>query len=245
MWPARSLLFPPFRLDPADERLWHGTEAIVLRHKTWAVLHYLVEHPGQLVTKEELLAAVWPKTVVGTWVLTDSVSELRKALGDDPGAPKFVETVYGRGYRFIAPVTTTPPVISRQFSVVRTDQTRAASRQLATGPQRGTGNWDLATGIVGREAELEQLHGWLTAALDGMHQLVFVTGEPGIGKTTLVEAFLQSLESRVQDRAAEVPSPKSQVPSPNRPPTPAFWIGRGQCIEHYSASEAYLPVLEA
>jgi predicted ATPase len=75
---------------------------------------------------------------------------------------------------------------------------------------------------VGRELELAQLHGWLERALSGERQVVFVAGEPGIGKTTLVEAFLA--------RAAE---------------THDLWIGRGQCLEHYGAGEAYLPVLEA
>lgn len=73
-----------------------------------------------------------------------------------------------------------------------------------------------------RAAELQHLHGWLERALSGERHLIFVTGEPGIGKTTLVEAFLAQV-------AAEG----------------TVWIGRGQCIEHYGAGEAYLPVLAA
>jgi tetratricopeptide (TPR) repeat protein len=76
--------------------------------------------------------------------------------------------------------------------------------------------------VVGREAELEQLHKWLDRALAGERQLVFVTGEPGIGKTTLVRSFLRD----VATHGVAV-------------------IGRGQCIEHYGQGEAYLPVLEA
>jgi predicted ATPase len=75
---------------------------------------------------------------------------------------------------------------------------------------------------VGRKAELAQLHSWLQQALHGSRQVVFVTGEAGLGKTTLVEAFLQELGSF----------------GPLR-------IGHGQCVEHYGAGEAYLPVLEA
>src|SRR5438552_2289439 len=114
---SHSLFFPSFCFDLADERLWHGTEAIVLRRKTLAVLRYLVEHPDQLVTKEELLAAVWPETVVSEGILSVSMRELRKALGDDPEAPVFVETVYGRGYRFIAPVSIAPPVEGRNVGM--------------------------------------------------------------------------------------------------------------------------------
>jgi DNA-binding winged helix-turn-helix (wHTH) protein len=62
MIPTRLLLFPPFRLDPVNERLWREMQEIPLRPKTFALLRYLVEHPDQLVTKEELLSAVWPET---------------------------------------------------------------------------------------------------------------------------------------------------------------------------------------
>lgn len=79
----------------------------------------------------------------------------------------------------------------------------------------------------GRVAELEQLYGWLEKALRGERQLVFVSGEAGIGKTTVVEAFLQTLDSRHQTLDARL------------------WVGRGQCIEHYGAGEAYMSVLEA
>ncbi|HEV8712202.1 MAG TPA: AAA family ATPase, partial [Candidatus Binatia bacterium] len=76
--------------------------------------------------------------------------------------------------------------------------------------------------VVGREVELAHLHGWLERALAGERQVVFVTGEPGIGKTTLVDAFLHHAVARG-----------------------GLWLGRGQCIEHYGAGEAYLPVLKA
>jgi Cdc6-like AAA superfamily ATPase len=59
-----------------------------------------------------------------------------------------------------------------------------------SGPQLTTDNWPLTTKLVGREAELAQLRRWLEKALQGERQVVFVTGEPGIGKTTVVEAFL-------------------------------------------------------
>jgi len=77
MSPARSLLFPPFRLDPADERLWRDSQVIARRRKTLAVLGYLREHLGQLVTKDELLAAVWPDTVVTEGQLTESIVKFR------------------------------------------------------------------------------------------------------------------------------------------------------------------------
>jgi DNA-binding winged helix-turn-helix (wHTH) protein len=242
------LLFPPFRLDVANEQLWHEEHAIELRPKTFAVLRYLAERPGRLVTKEEVLDAVWPQTVVSESVLKSCVRELRKALADEAQTPRYIETVHRRGYRFIAPVTAAAaPVSSSKFQVSSPPPASAlyASRSTLDAPR-----------LVGREAELEQLHEWLEKALSGERQIVFVTGEPGIGKTTVVEAFLQSLESKGQSLESRVPSLESKdsrIPSPRVPTLDSrrqtldagVWIGRGQCIEHYGAGEAYLPVLEA
>src|SRR5262245_27993284 len=96
-----SLTSLPVRLDLANKCLWHGTQAIPLRPKTFAVLRYLVEHPGQLVTKAALLDAVWSETTVSDGGLMVCLHELRRALGDDPKTPRFIETVHRRGYRFI------------------------------------------------------------------------------------------------------------------------------------------------
>ena len=73
--------FGPFRLDEVNECLWQGGRSIALRPKVFAVLKYLIEHRGQLVTKERLLEAIWPGTYVGDAVLKDTVSQLREALG--------------------------------------------------------------------------------------------------------------------------------------------------------------------
>ncbi|MGH7961652.1 MAG: ATP-binding protein, partial [Candidatus Binatia bacterium] len=93
--------------------------------------------------------------------------------------------------------------------------------------------------FIGRDAELAQLHGWLDKAWNGGRQIIFVTGEPGIGKTTLVDAFLERLETG-DWRLAPAPQASSL-----KPQVPSLWIARGQCIEHYGTGEAYLPVLEA
>src|SRR5262249_30575746 len=105
-----AILIPPFRLDTVNECLWRGTQAIALTPKAFAVLCCLVEHPGRLVTKGELLNAVWPEIYVSDAVLKVCVCEIRKALGDQHKTPRFIETLHRRGYRFIAPLTTTQPV---------------------------------------------------------------------------------------------------------------------------------------
>src|SRR5713101_5316688 len=142
------LLFPPFRLDVGNEQLLRGAHTVGLRPKTFAVLRYLAEHPGRLVTKEEVLGAVWGQTVVSESVLKSCIRELRKALADEAQTPQYIETVHRRGYRFIASLTTAPPVSSSKFQV------SGSKSESAPSPQ------PLIPGMVGREAELEQLHKW-------------------------------------------------------------------------------------
>jgi DNA-binding winged helix-turn-helix (wHTH) protein len=98
------LRFGPFMLDVADEALHHGERPVALRPKTFAVLRHLVEHSQRLVTKRQLLEAVWPGTSVSEAVLKVCVRELRAALGDSSDEPRYIQTVHGRGYRFIAPL---------------------------------------------------------------------------------------------------------------------------------------------
>jgi len=109
MHQTHDLFFRQFRLDVANERLWQRSQEVTLRPKTFAVLRYLLEHADRLVTKQELLDAVWPDTAVSDVVPLVCIRELRKALNDEAGTPRFIETVPRRGYRFIAHVTHTPP----------------------------------------------------------------------------------------------------------------------------------------
>ena len=92
-----SITFDPFCLDRSNECLWRGAELIKLRPKAYAVLNHLVVRSGELVTKEELLAAVWPDTFVGEAVLKVTIRQLRDALTDDSKSPRFIETAHRRG----------------------------------------------------------------------------------------------------------------------------------------------------
>src|SRR5215831_11567240 len=98
-------VFGPFRLDPTNRCLWRESMLIALKPKTLAVLQYLVEHAGHLVTKAALLEAVWPETSVSDVVLKVCIADLRKALGDRVQTPQFIATAHRYGYRFVAPVT--------------------------------------------------------------------------------------------------------------------------------------------
>jgi DNA-binding winged helix-turn-helix (wHTH) protein/predicted ATPase len=208
MQEPQCLVFGPFRLDLRDERLWRGQEVTPLSPKTFAVLRCLVSQAGQLVTKDALLEAVWPETMVSESILTVAMRTLRRALGDEARTPRFIETVHGRGYRFIAPVSATgppePPTMMGR-----------PGRPLPTMVSR-------PPLFVGRDTELAQLEQWWTTARQGQRQVGMIVGEPGIGKTTLVQTFV------AQVRATE-----------------DVWVGHGQCLDNYGAGEAYLPVLEA
>src|SRR5689334_20043977 len=111
----QRIVFDSFSLDPTNERLWKGSQAIRLRPKAFLLLNHLVLRPGQLITKEELYEAIWPGTFVGDGVLKVLMRQLREALGDDPRNPRFIETAHRRGYRFIgaiaAPIQRGAPAI--------------------------------------------------------------------------------------------------------------------------------------
>jgi predicted ATPase/DNA-binding winged helix-turn-helix (wHTH) protein len=231
---------PPLRVDAANAQAWRGKQLLTLRPRAFAVLRYLSEHPGQLVTKDEVIQAVWMDTVVTDDALVACVLELRKALQDDAQRPRYIETVHRRGYRFIG------QVVSGQSSVVSPPPAPLLRPQLATG------NWQLTTNLIGRESELAQLHQWLEKTLRGERQLIFVTGEPGIGKTTLVKAFAAGIEQLATDKRQEATGNRQRKKTSLSQPMPVaqslmpgVWLGWGQCIEQYGAGEPYLPVLEA
>ena len=96
--------FKGFRLDTASHILWRDGDRVPIAPKAFDVLGYLVEHAGRVVTQDELLEALWSETYVNSEVLRKYILEIRKALGDRPDKPEFVETLPKRGYRFIAPV---------------------------------------------------------------------------------------------------------------------------------------------
>jgi DNA-binding winged helix-turn-helix (wHTH) protein/Tfp pilus assembly protein PilF len=97
--------FADCTLDVGERQLRRSDTVVRLSPKAFDVLVALVRHPGHLVTKDELLAHVWPESFVEEGILTVHISALRKALGDDKRPPAYIETVARSGYRFIAPVT--------------------------------------------------------------------------------------------------------------------------------------------
>jgi DNA-binding winged helix-turn-helix (wHTH) protein/tetratricopeptide (TPR) repeat protein len=101
---AASYRFGPFVLDGSSYRLARDGEPVAISPKIIDLLLYLAARPSTLVSKDELFKALWPDVAVTDNALTQAISELRQALGDDPVTPKYVQTVARRGYRFISPV---------------------------------------------------------------------------------------------------------------------------------------------
>jgi len=194
------LRFAEFELDEENASLWRDGEAVSLAPTPFSLLCELARRPGSLVTKNALLDAVWGHRFVSESVLKTAVSDVRKVLADDPRRPRFIETVSRRGYRFLA----APP---------------SASALPAASNLTVRNSLDAATSFIGRTAEIASLEQAWRRANAGERAVVWLAGEPGIGKTTLIEHFLASL--------GEVA------------------CARGQCVEHYGTGEPYLPVLEA
>ena len=187
---------PPLRLDLKGGQMWKGERPIELRPKPWELMLYMARRPGELLSKQELMDAVWPDTFVSDSSLNQAVKELRKALGDNARSPRFIETVHRRGFRLMAP----------------NDRAAPMNAEEEAGPSMP---------LFGRSMELEVLADSLENARKGRSQLLFITGEAGIGKTSLVRRFLHRLK-QASDLA----------------------LGWGQCYDLHGESEAYLPILE-
>ena len=151
----RQVTFGPFRLDRVNRRLHRGLAVIPLRPKSFAVLEQLVTRAGRLATKDELLAAVWPDTAVTDTVLKVCVREIRDALGDDPDAPRFIETAHRLGYRFVGQTTHTnlparlSSLVGRQREIVDIGHTLERSRLLTLVGAGGSGKSRLALEVAG------------------------------------------------------------------------------------------------
>ena len=191
-------VFDTFRLDTVNHCLWRGEERLSLPPKAFDVLRYLVEHANRLVTQDEILEALWPEIYVNPEIIKKYVLAIRKVLGDRSDKPAFVATFPRRGYQFIAAVR----------------------------DEMGSGLVDAASegikNIVGREAALAELGAALKKVMNSQRQIVFITGEAGIGKTTLVEAFCKTagFDANVH-------------------------FVSGQCVEGFGGKEAYYPILDA
>src|SRR5262245_24618634 len=190
--------FDRFELDEANASLLRDGKAVLLAPTPFAVLCALVRQPGSLITKGALLDDVWGHRFVSESVLKTAISELRAAFDDDARQPRYIETVCRRGYRFIASTTAAAPPVR------------------ASAPAPGSSQ---APSFVGRADALARLRAAWDVACTGKRTIVWVAGDPGIGKTTLIDHFVSGLGE--------------------------ITIARGQCVEQHGPGEPYLPILEA
>ena len=191
--------FAEFELDEANAWLLRHGKAVAVAPRPFAVLCALARQPGALLTKHRLLDEVWGHQFVSDSVLKTAISDLRAVLDDDPHHPRLIETVSRRGYRFIAvPTATTVPASAPAI-------VSPAGRQQPS--------------FVGRSEAISRLRGAWDSACAGRRTVVWIAGEPGIGKTTLIEHFVGELGG--------------------------IACARGHCVDHYGTGEPYLPVLEA
>lgn len=203
---ALRLRFDSFDLDEADARLKCDGKPVSLPPKAFGVLCALARQPGVLVTKNALLDAVWGHQHVSESVLKTTISQVRAALTDDASNPRFIETASRLGYRFIGVSAT-----RAEPAAVTHPNSRALGG--ASSPE------DIPDTFIGRRDALTKLRESWRRAQSGQRQLMWVAGDAGVGKSTLLETFVRGSGAGV--------------------------IAQGQCVEQYGAGEPYLPVLQA
>jgi predicted ATPase/DNA-binding winged helix-turn-helix (wHTH) protein len=171
---AQAISFGPFRLLTEQRLLLEGDRPVRLGSRAFDILAALVERPGEVLGKEQLIARAWPQTVVEDSNLKIQVSALRRALGDGQGGNRYVITVPGRGYNFVAPVR-------------REETLRAASPPPV--PSATPHNLPFAaTRMIGRDDAVAALVARLSR-----ERLVTIVGAGGIGKTTVALAVAERL----------------------------------------------------
>src|SRR5439155_13595059 len=171
---AHAISFGPFQLLATQRLLLEGDKPVRLGSRAFDILVGLVERAGEVVDKQELIARAWPKTLVEEANLKIQVSALRRALGDGQGGHRYVVTVPGRGYNFVAPV-----------SLEGSSRAPPPPRMAATA---GHNLPFAATRMIGREEAVAALVSRLSR-----ERLVTIIGPGGIGKTTVALAVAERM----------------------------------------------------
>lgn len=194
--------FETFRLEVTTHLLWEGKTHVALPPKIYRLLLYFLQHEGQLISREELFDAVWDGRLVDDSALRLAVNSLRNILHDDRKTPRFIATVSRRGYRFLAGVT-----------VKRSGDNRI--------PLYYQPKIEPSSAWFERPSELALLQKAFLQAADGERCVVFLRGERGTGKTTLLDMFLSRIKY------------------------PDLAVLRSRCVQLHGSAEPFLPLLEA
>ncbi|MFL6608808.1 MAG: winged helix-turn-helix domain-containing protein, partial [Pseudomonas sp.] len=174
----KTVHFGPYRVHPRQRLVLEGGQPLRLGRRAVEILLVLLEHAGQVVSKQQLIARVWPKSVVEDTNLRVHVAALRKALGDGQAGQRYIVTVAQRGYSFVAPVTSEPP------------------EQLARIPHPSlAGNLPpRRTRVIGRQGMVESLVAQLPRK-----RFITLVGSGGIGKTTVALRVAERLIGQYRD----------------------------------------------
>jgi len=179
--------FGPFRFSPSTQQLLLDGAPVRIGSRAASILAALVERRGELLTKEQLIALAWPSIHVEEGNLRVHISALRRLLGDDSGAPRYIVNVSGRGYRFVAPV--------RRIEGETAPAHIAHPEEPPVEPGRESLP-DRIASFIGRESDMLAL-----AQKIQQSRLVTITGTGGTGKTTLAVALAHELKDQFRGAA--------------------------------------------
>ena len=153
--------FGPFAFDRQNRLLWREGSEVALPPRVLGVLELLIDRQGQVVPRQDLMDAVWKDAFVTDTSLAEAVSFLRQALGDDPQAPRYIQTVHRRGYRFLAPLT---PVIDDRGLTPGTPD-NGAPRGLTPNSGFAVASGDRAVAATAAGSKEWELLPWIVAVL--------------------------------------------------------------------------------
>ena len=218
-----TLAIGSFRLDVDTATLFRGNDPLPVGRRAVALLSALAKRQGLVVSKDELIQAAWSGLVVEESNLSVQIAALRKALAAEPGGERWIETLPRRGYRFVGPTSShhsatdeekAPPAQGVRLAILSPGAAGGRSQQGLAVARRS--RW-----LVGRAGPLATLDKVTQRVLAGDRQVVFITGEAGIGKTSFIEMALEQLSRyRVETLC-------------------------GFCTERFSTNEAFLPLIDS
>jgi predicted ATPase/DNA-binding winged helix-turn-helix (wHTH) protein len=177
---GNALTFGPFRFLPAQRMLLEGDKPLPLGSRALDILNLLLERPGEVIRKDEIIARVWPNIFVDETVVRTHIGALRKVLRDNKRANRYVSNVPGRGYVFVAPVASEEPIRPSAASADKREAIHNLPPPLAR--------------MVGRDDVVSELAGLLP-----QRRFMTIVGSGGIGKTTVALAVAQKLVGSYPD----------------------------------------------
>src|SRR5256886_2978180 len=168
---GQAVVFGPFRLLAAERLLLEGYQPVRLGSRAFDILATLLERPGEPIGKDELISLTWPKTFVEDANLKIQISALRRALGDGQGGRRYIATIPGRGYNFVAPVRFEK--LARAATIAS-----AAAHSLRLAMTRMIGREEVVATLVSRVSR---------------ERVLTIVGPGGIGKTTVALAVAERM----------------------------------------------------